>query len=66
MQSFDRLVLPNGLTIVGERIPHFKSVAVGVWVRTGSADEAPLRQGYSHFVGRNVKSGRPQRFGICR
>ena len=50
LQSFGRLVLPNGLTIVGERIPHFKSVAVGVWVRTGSADEAPLRQGYSHFV----------------
>lgn len=61
LQSFDRLVLPNGLTIVGERIPHFKSVAVGVWVRTGSADEAPLRQGYSHFVEHMVFKGAGER-----
>ena len=29
---FDQITLPNGLRIVGERIPHFRSVSVGLWV----------------------------------
>lgn len=57
MSDFDILTLPCGLTIVGERIPFFKSVAVGIWVRTGSADESPSQQGYSHFVEHMVFKG---------
>ena len=33
---FDQITLPNGLRIVGERIPHFRSVSVGLWVGAGS------------------------------
>ncbi|MDR3085458.1 MAG: insulinase family protein [Christensenellaceae bacterium] len=50
MQVFDRATLPNGLTIVGERMPYLRSISLGVWVRNGSADEAPEENGYSHFV----------------
>jgi len=57
MSDFDKLTLPNGLTIVGERNPYMKSVAVGVWVRTGSADETSAQQGYSHFVEHMVFKG---------
>lgn len=47
---FDRLVLPNGLTIIGEHNPRAVSAAVGYMVRTGARDEAPEVAGVSHFL----------------
>ena len=32
-------VLPNGLTIISEEMPHIRSVSAGVWIRTGSRHE---------------------------
>ncbi|MDW7672547.1 MAG: pitrilysin family protein [Bacillota bacterium] len=43
-------VLPNGLRIVTEKIPTVKSVAVGVWIRTGVVTEGELNNGISHFI----------------
>lgn len=40
----------NGLRIVSETIPHFRSVAVGVFVRAGSRDELPEENGLTHFI----------------
>lgn len=40
----------NGLRIVSEHIPHFRSVAVGVFVNTGSRDERPEENGITHFI----------------
>ncbi|RAZ70093.1 M16 family metallopeptidase [Planococcus maitriensis] len=40
----------NGLRIVSEHIPHFRSVAVGVFVNTGSRDEGPEENGITHFI----------------
>ncbi|MEZ0482697.1 M16 family metallopeptidase [Planococcus sp. SSTMD024] len=40
----------NGLRIVSEHIPHFRSVAVGVFVNTGSRDERPEENGMTHFI----------------
>ncbi|MFP3322026.1 pitrilysin family protein [Planococcus sp. SIMBA_160] len=40
----------NGLRIVSEHIPHFRSVAVGVFVNTGSRDERPKENGITHFI----------------
>ena len=40
----------NGLRIVSEPIPHFRSVAVGVFVRAGSRDERPEENGLTHFI----------------
>lgn len=42
--------LPNGLTVVGQRMPGVESVAVGFHVRTGSRDETPEVAGVSHFL----------------
>ncbi len=61
MRDFDLAVLPCGLTVVGERNRHVRSVAVGVWVRTGSADEDRACQGYSHFVEHMVFKGAGER-----
>jgi predicted Zn-dependent peptidase len=36
--------------VVTEEMPSVRSVALGLWVRTGSRDEAPERAGVSHFL----------------
>lgn len=43
-------VLPNGIRVVSEEIPHMRSVSVGVWLRVGSRYELPQEQGISHFI----------------
>ena len=42
--------LDNGLTIVGEEIPHINSVTFGIWVNAGSRIEDPKVNGVSHFI----------------
>lgn len=43
-------VLPNGLRVVLEKIPTFRSVSFGIWVKTGSRNEDKARNGISHFI----------------
>jgi predicted Zn-dependent peptidase len=55
MQSFDhrdvsRTILPNGLRIVTEPVTHVRSVAMGIWIGTGSRRETPEQNGISHFI----------------
>ncbi len=40
----------NGLRIVSEHIPHVRSVAVGIFVNTGSRDERTQENGMTHFI----------------
>lgn len=40
----------NGLRIVTERIPSVRSVALGIWVGTGSKYESDVNNGISHFL----------------
>src|SRR5258708_16366237 len=42
--------LPNGLDIVAERNPDAHSIALGLFVKTGSCDEGPSVNGVSHFL----------------
>lgn len=46
----ERYELPNGLTIVTERLPTFRSVAIGLWVRAGSVNESARNNGISHLL----------------
>src|SRR5450432_2658353 len=48
--SFQKHVLPNGLTIIGEISPSARSAAVGFFVKTGSRDETTPESGVSHFL----------------
>jgi predicted Zn-dependent peptidase len=43
-------VLPSGLTVVTERMPEVRSVALGFWINVGSRDEPAPLQGSSHFL----------------
>jgi predicted Zn-dependent peptidase len=42
--------LPGGIRVVTEAVPSVRSVALGLWVRTGSRDETPAQAGLSHFL----------------
>jgi len=56
-----RQVLPNGIRVVTERMPHVRSVSVGVWIGTGSREEAPHQTGLSHFIEHMVFKGTKNR-----
>ncbi|WP_301108638.1 pitrilysin family protein [Sporosarcina sp.] len=43
-------ICQNGVRIVHEKMPHVKSVAVGLWVHAGSADETAEQEGIAHFI----------------
>jgi predicted Zn-dependent peptidase len=42
--------LESGARVVTEVVPSVRSVALGLWVRTGSRDETPAQAGVSHFL----------------
>lgn len=42
--------LDNGIRVIAEQLPYFNSVAVGIWVKTGSTCETPEENGISHFI----------------
>jgi predicted Zn-dependent peptidase len=49
-RNIRRTVLPNGLLVLTESIPHVRSVSMGVWIASGSRDEPLELNGISHFV----------------
>lgn len=51
----------NGLRIVSEQIPHFRSVSVGIFIKVGSRDEEPHENGMTHFIEHMLFKGTPTR-----
>jgi predicted Zn-dependent peptidase len=49
-RNLRRTVLPNGLIVLTERMEHLRSVAMGVWIKSGSRCESAELNGISHFV----------------
>jgi predicted Zn-dependent peptidase len=41
--------LPNGLTVVTDRMPHLRTASLGVWVGAGSRNEEPQEHGIAHL-----------------
>jgi predicted Zn-dependent peptidase len=60
-RNIRRTILPNGLTILTEKMDHIRSVAMGVWIRAGSRHELPEINGISHFVEHMVFKGTKSR-----
>lgn len=46
----EKTTLENGLKIVTEHVESVKSIAVGIWVKTGSRDEPEEKAGITHFL----------------
>src|SRR5215469_16511760 len=61
IRDIQRTRLPNGLRVVTEKMPHVRSVSVGVWIGTGSREEEPHETGLSHFVEHMVFKGTKNR-----
>jgi predicted Zn-dependent peptidase len=59
--EYRKTILANGIRLVTEWIPHVRSVAVGVWVDTGSRFEPSDRSGISHFIEHLVFKGTESR-----
>ena len=49
-RNLRRTVLRNGLIVLTERMDHLRSVAMGVWIKSGSRCEPAETNGISHFV----------------
>jgi predicted Zn-dependent peptidase len=59
--GFRRTVLPNGLTVLSERMPGVRSVAFGAWVRAASLHEPREKMGVSHLLEHMVFKGTARR-----
>ena len=60
-RNIRKTILPNGLLVLTESMPHLRSVSMGAWIGTGSRDEAPEVNGISHFVEHMVFKGTTMR-----
>jgi predicted Zn-dependent peptidase len=59
--TYRKTVLPNGVRLVTEHIPHVRSVSMGIWVTVGSRDEHGGEAGISHFIEHMIFKGTKRR-----
>ncbi|MGD9366745.1 MAG: pitrilysin family protein [Desulfobacteraceae bacterium] len=57
----NKTVLPNGVKIITKKIPHVRSVSMGVWVNVGARDETNDQSGLSHFIEHMIFKGTARR-----
>lgn len=50
MKNINITQLPNGITVVSEKIKYLKSFSLGFWFNVGSRDENSANNGISHFL----------------
>ena len=60
-RDIKKQVMPNGLVVITETMPHVRSVSVGVWVRNGSRHEFAEENGLAHFIEHMVFKGTERR-----
>ena len=58
---YEEFTLSNGLRVVAEKIPHFRSVSVGLWIGAGSMYETAEENGLSHFIEHMLFKGTQRR-----
>lgn len=46
----EKLILPNGVRVLHQKLDHIRSCALGVWVESGSRHEPENLCGISHFI----------------
>lgn len=47
---YKKTILDNGLKVLTEYIPGFRSVSLGIWINIGSKYETEKQNGMSHFI----------------
>jgi predicted Zn-dependent peptidase len=65
---YQKSVLPNGIRLVTEVLPHGHAVSLGLWLEVGSRDEAADEGGLTHFLEHMAFKGTARRstFDIAR
>lgn len=61
MNSYKKTILPNGIRIITENIPHIQSFSLGFWFNVGSRDEARKNNGITHFIEHMLFKGTKKR-----
>jgi predicted Zn-dependent peptidase len=59
--TIDKTILKNGIRIVSKKMPHARSVSMGVWVDVGARDESELESGLSHLIEHMIFKGTRKR-----
>lgn len=57
MDNYKITVLPGGVRVISEYIPHFKSFSLGFWINVGSRDENSRNNGITHFIEHMIFKG---------
>ncbi len=60
-ERYRKTVLPNGIRVVSEYMPHVRSATMGVWVWSGTRFEPPEKPGIAHFLEHAVFKGTERR-----
>jgi predicted Zn-dependent peptidase len=60
-QSVNKTVLKNGVRILTKKMPHARSVSMGVWVNVGARDESEKENGLSHLIEHMIFKGTKKR-----
>ncbi|MCX8105557.1 MAG: insulinase family protein [Ignavibacterium album] len=61
MDNYKITVLPGGVRVISEFIPHFKSFSLGFWINVGSRDENSRNNGITHFIEHMIFKGTKNR-----
>ena len=56
-----KTALKNGIRIITQKMPHTRSVSMGVWVNVGARDETATESGLSHFIEHMIFKGTRRR-----
>jgi predicted Zn-dependent peptidase len=56
-----KTVLSNGIKVITKKMPHLRSISMGVWVNVGGRDESSSESGMSHFIEHMIFKGTPKR-----
>ncbi|MBW2192280.1 MAG: insulinase family protein, partial [Deltaproteobacteria bacterium] len=66
--AVNKTILSNGIRIITKKMPHIRSVSMGVWVNVGARDESIAENGLSHFIEHMIFKGTKKRtsFNIAK
>jgi predicted Zn-dependent peptidase len=58
---YRKSILPNGIRVITESMPHVRSATLGVWADVGSASERREQRGISHLIEHMLFKGTERR-----
>jgi len=61
LPNYNKTILPSGVKIISEFIPHVKSFSLGFWFNVGSRDENRKNNGITHFIEHMLFKGTKKR-----